>query len=198
MDNQQVKEVAYIAGLIDGEGTLCLEYNEWRGNKGRYTARFSLGVTNQAVACKLRTFLERHDIRYYETKRIYPEPYLPVYSIEVKRLTAIWKLLNLIVEDLVGKKRQAELLIKFVGSRLDENGNVIYRGQSKTGFSYAPWVRDIWLELRVLNGRSRPKADRTSSKLARQLSNLNDSTSSVVCRTLTPKIESPPLAKAEA
>lgn len=172
MDNQQAREVAYIAGLIDGEGSLCMERSVSNGRNIRYTPRFSFGITNQAVAEKLKFFLEKHEIGYYQSKRLYKEPYLPVYSFEVKRMTQLYKFLKLVSLELVGKRRQADLLIRFIESRLDEHGDIKYRGNSKGGFSYEPWVADVWLELRTLNGRNKPKGDDT------QLASLHDQMSS--------------------
>lgn len=168
MDNQQVREVAYIAGLIDGEGSFCMEKSETKGGKTRYTPRFSLGITNQAVAQRLIFFLQKYNISFYQSKRIYKEPFLPVYSIEVKRFLQLKHLIELILDDLVGKKRQAELLLKFINSRLDSDGNIAYRGASRLNLGYDPWIHDAWLEMRTLNGKTKPKS------FDAQLTNLHD------------------------
>lgn len=112
--------------------------------------------------------MKKYDIGYYQAKRIYKEPYLPVYTFEVKRMTQLYKLLRLVTPDLVGKRRQADLLIRFIESRLDAHGDIKYRGNSRGGFSYEPWVDGLWLELRTLNGRNKPKGD------SKQLTNLHD------------------------
>lgn len=172
MDNQQVREVAYMAGLFDGEGTFCIEKSSTKGGKVRYTPRFSLGMSSQSTVQKLVYFLQKNDISFYQTKRVYPEPYLPCYSIEVKRFLQLKKLIELVFEDLVGKKRQAELLLKFINSRLDSEGNIAYRGASRLNLGYPSWVHDAWLEVSTLNGKNKPKG---SSK---QLANLHDRMSS--------------------
>jgi len=175
--NQQAREVAYIAGLMDGEGTFCLECNE-NHRYVRFTPRISMGVTCQALADRFRYFLEKYDISYYQSKRIYPEPYLPVYCFEVRRLTMVKKFLELVMSDLVGKQRQAALMLRFVLSRLDENGNVRYRGNTKKLEGYPAWTYDVWLEMRTLNGRNKPKKDVKASKISKHLARLNDHTSS--------------------
>ena len=173
IDYQQVREVAYIAGLMDGEGSFCMERNEFKRHV-RYTPRISFGITNQALANRFQYFLEANGITYYQSKRIYPEPYLPVYSFEIKRMLQVKKFLQLLLNDLTGKRRQAELLLKFIESRLDENGDIKYRTKRGVGLNtYAPWVHSLWIEMRTLNGKGRPKGT-APNRISEQLANLHD------------------------
>lgn len=182
--NQQVRDVAYIAGLMDGEGTFCLEKNS-KLKTIRYTPRVSMGITNQAVAEKFKWFIDNYGMSCYSGIRKYEEPFKPIYTFEIKRFLMVKRFIELVLPYLVGKKRQAEILLMFINSRLDSDGNVSYRGNSKLGFSYAPFIDGIWLECRMLNGGGRrPRAERDpNSKRMQQLSNLNDCTSS--CKEFT-------------
>jgi len=168
MDNQQVREVVYFAGLMDGEGSYCLEKSETGNGKVRYTPRFSFGTTSQLQSDKFHAFLQKHDIAYYFQTRAYPEPYKLVYSFEIKRMLQCLKFCKLMLEDTVEKKANCQGLITFIESRLDADGDLAYRGQSKHGYSYAPWVDDLWMEMRIRNGRNKPKGT------SKQLSNLHD------------------------
>lgn len=180
MDNQQAREVGYLAALLDGEGSLSLDASPDKRGNVRYTPRISVGMTSQATMDKLRFLYVKYEVPYYQTKRVYPEPYLPVYVLEVRRFKYVKRLLELVMDDMAGKKKQAELLIRFVNSRVDENGDVRYHVSNQKGIAYEPWVHDVWQEMRTLNGRNgnRPKKFLSNSKLAKQLTRLNDCTSS--------------------
>jgi hypothetical protein len=198
IDNQQVRDRAYIAGLMDGEGTFCLEQNKHKGYT-RYTPRISMGNTNQGIALAFKTFLEMNDIKFYESLREFEKPLKALYVFEIKRFLMVKKFIELVGPYLRGKKRQAELLLKFINSRLDENGDVSYRGNSHSPQGYPSWVDDVWLECRLLNGggrRPRSERDNTSNRM-QQLSNLNDLTSNCTV-TYYAKDKVCPSVKAEA
>lgn len=176
--NQQVRDSAYMAGLMDGEGTFCLERNTHKGYV-RYTPRISMGNTNQQIAEAFEVFCSKYDIAFYKSIRTFEKPLKPVWAYEVKRMLMVKKFVALVMPYLRGKRRQAELLLQFVDSRLDEDGNVSYKGNSRSKLGYPTWIDDIWVECRMLNGGGRkPRAERDmTSKRMQQLSNLNDLTS---------------------
>lgn len=200
MGNQQVRDIAYIAGLVDGEG--CFSFSR-SDNSGctKLTARFSLGITDAITAEHLRCFLIKYDVAFYLAVRKYEGPFKAIYSFSVQRMQAVKKLVEMLIPFLQGKKRQAQILSEFVNSRLDSNGNVLYRRNSKNSEGYPPFVYDLWEELRILNGNRKlnKKFVNPSSKRVKQLSNLNDCTS--FCKefkTLSTNDTVSPSVKAEA
>jgi len=197
--NQQVRDRAYLAGLMDGEGTFCLERNTHKGYT-RYTPRVSMGNTNELIANEFRLFCEKNSISFYESLRTFETPLKPVWAFEIKRFLMVKKFVQLLLPFLKGKKRQAEILLEFIESRLDENGDVSYRGNSKANMGYPVWIDDIWLECRMLNGGGRrPRAERDmTSKRMQQLSNLNDLTSNCKVNCIPSKDKVCPSVKAEA
>lgn len=180
MDHQQAIDCAYIAGLMDGEGSFCYSRHVNKTGLIKLTPRMSMGITNQDVDLKLKYFCTKYGIAHYCMKRLYPEPYLPVYVIEIKRILHLKRFLELILPYMVGKKRQVELLLRFCLSRMTEDGNLVYRGASRISPGYPDWVHDSYLEMHVLNGGRRNKKFNTNPKASTrtaQLNRLNDCTS---------------------
>lgn len=180
MDNQQVRDCAYMAGLMDGEGTFCLEKSTFQ-NRVRFTPRVSMGNTCEAIALAFESFCERYDIAFYKSMRIYEQPLKPVWAYEVKRMLQAKRFVELLFPYLRGKQRQAQILLEFIQSRLNTDGSLkghnahIVRG-------YDPEIENLWAECRMLNGggrRSRKERDLNSKKM-QQLSNLNDLTSKCI------------------
>ena len=177
MDNQQVRDCAYMAGLMDGEGTFCLEKSVSK-RYVRFTPRVSMGNTCEAIAVAFEAFCECYDIAYYKSLRIYEQPLKPVWAYEVKRMLQAKRFIELVLPFLRGKQRQAQILLEFIQSRLDSSGN-LKTHNAHTSAGYEPRIENLWAECRMLNGggrRSRKERD-PQSKRMQQLSNLNDLTS---------------------
>lgn len=123
---------AYLAGLIDGEGTISLR----RRKRGDIIAELSLVNTSPII---LDTFGVS---KLYIRKRRFTPNGKEVIEVVVQRLNDILSILKRVYPFLRLKKRQAELMIEFCESRLS-------RGRVK----YSERELEIQRELHDLNRR---------------------------------------------
>ncbi len=147
MGNQQerslvVVDLAWLGGMIDGEGNLSLHVRE--KSKRCKTVRLypRLQITNG------------DPILIREVGRVWSNSFVPVYVCKrpsgcigsmVQGMKRCQKALNVITPYLRGKRYQATLLLWFINSRLSRDGD------------HAPYTEDeVWCfkELRRLNYRN--------------------------------------------
>lgn len=100
----------YLAGFIDGEGSLCISYS-----RGRYTAHLDIGNTNKPVLDAIRDFLAQYDVKTGFTK-IVPDG----RTVDPKQAWAIHVsgkgidyLLPILEPRLIVKQEQVRTLMKF-------------------------------------------------------------------------------------
>jgi hypothetical protein len=109
----------YIAGFIDGEGSIALyKHKDIRVKKG-YTLHpmFDIVNTNLEVLKAINN-LVNGKIKY-KTKQIGCKQ---VYLIQLQDYKQIKSILEILLPYLIVKKKQAELMIEFCNSRLKSNG----------------------------------------------------------------------------
>lgn len=124
-DNQQETaseaEKAWLAGFIDGEGSLSI------GNlKSKKTValspRLSIPNTDKANIAKVCAILDKILVSgHLEKKETRNEKWKTCYIIYVTYREKLKILLETIIPYLAGKKKRAELILKFIDSRLEHN-----------------------------------------------------------------------------
>jgi hypothetical protein len=136
-------EWAYIAGFIDGEGSLELHKRISRSkvNKFGIYQRISITNTNKDVALWLKQRLG--DCYYSES--IF-ESGSEIYRIVIHNLLDVKKILEGILPYLVVKKQHAKSLLKFCNIRLKSRRNI------RTEKEY-----ELYEKLRLLNLRGEKK-----------------------------------------
>ena len=128
MDNQQITqtELAWLAGIWDGEGTISLRRN--LNNAGRQGAlqvspRVSMVNTNAAILERVCDILNRMDVHYYMREKGaggFEGSHRQCWIIAVETLSQSIKLLTALRPFLIGKRFQADCLLQFVQSRLEK------------------------------------------------------------------------------
>lgn len=110
-------ELAYIAGIIDGEGSICWGYYNAKSNNNKPVLRLSIDVTNTDLNM-LQWFLSKLDGSICEDKRSL-KPYTggyrhmkPSYKWELSGITRAQYLLKLLLPYLIIKKIKAENALK--------------------------------------------------------------------------------------
>lgn len=130
MGNQQETNIGYLAGIIDGEGSIGLEKmfpkKCWQGRRKKvfYSPRIQIVNTDPAIIVKVRDTLKLYDIGYYimENKR---GTYQTLFMIRVDKTSYIKTLLELVLSNLVGnKKAKGELLLEYVNSRISRGAKL--------------------------------------------------------------------------
>ena len=150
MDNQQVKELAYLAGIIDGEGCITLSLQQYRKGRYRLLPSIQIANTSQVLVDYLSNLLYKygiaHHICWHKGKGKAGKPWA---SVVVQRFSMLKNLAVLMQPFLIIKKRQAEILADFLSGRLLSDGRA-----KKNGIIDPYTERDFLLlfEIKSLNG----------------------------------------------
>ena len=149
MDNQQ--ELAYLAGIIDGEGSIGL-YSFKRSHGVTMHSRVSVVNTSQALIDYLASLLAKYGVPFHMQWRApRSNRHRPTAFITVGRHSGVKKLLLLVRPFLVAKTKQADLLLEYVESRLYPDGTPKRNGKLHR---YQPRDFEIERVLKALNGVS--------------------------------------------
>lgn len=152
MGNQHTQDelnLAYLAGLIDGEGTITLERSGIRRLNGVMGLSPVVLVANTDLA--IVEFVTNQFRRMGANPHIktqakgYAKRQKQCYWVKVHSLTKAKKVLEPVIPYLIGKRAQAQLILDFVA----------YRGDSQLakGKPYGPYELGILEKIRALNHR---------------------------------------------
>lgn len=133
---------SYIAGLFDGEGYIGLHKHKDSRVKIGFTINAMVGITstNKSILKLVRKSIPFGKIRV-KTEVKYCKP---VYELLIQDLTGIEGFLTTIKDDLVLKKKRAEIMLKFCELR-------------KINYNYTPAQMILVNRIRKLNQRGRDK-----------------------------------------
>ena len=145
-------ERGFIVGMIEGEGTITLSCGWHKGkNHISVTMHPVVNVNNTSKElidkCNLILNGSMYASRKYSKKR------KPYYRTEIHSIHKTKSFLELIIADLILKRRQAELVIEFCKIRLDkqEKGKNKIHGCAIYGEGYGEREFEILKEIRLLN-----------------------------------------------
>lgn len=130
MDNLQETSI-YLAALLDGEGYVQLTEMKKPKGKCRLFAALSFSNTDVRIVEQLRTHLSNLGIHYhvYESTRNVLKGGKPDLTVGIHRLTQVRELLEIVLKSpYLGKRRECELLLEFVNSRIGPDGKPWPRG----------------------------------------------------------------------
>ena len=142
---QEIGLAGWLAGIIDGEGTVSLSISRRRQNMIRTTPKVIIANTDEGIIQRTIEALATVGVGHYiRTERRPPghvlgvpvAKFLPVMTIEVSGFDRVATLLNAVQPFLAGAKlERARLLLKFISERLAALGgstkahNQVYRAQ---------------------------------------------------------------------
>lgn len=135
-------ELAWLAGIVDGEGSIMLVFDI-----GKYKPRFQIVNTNQLIIETSKKILNNNGVYKVLTRLKNPTRLTekPCYELVVSNQADLTISLKLIQEYLVGKREQCRLLKEFLSLR-----------SSKMDPSRSPYTSrevQIFEELAKLNRR---------------------------------------------
>lgn len=122
MGNQQEMDIAWLAGIFDGEGTITMTKNhgtkhpDWNARK----SEMSISNCDERLIVKCVSIIESNGIRPYITC-IVPKKRgsLKAYRVCVSKLADTKRLAELMLPHLTSKLEQATMMIRYSTSRLD-------------------------------------------------------------------------------
>ena len=147
----EVEKLAYIAGILDGEGSIMIQrqasesFMKQRAKSGclhpHYAPGIRIGMLERAA---LDFIVQTTGIGYVVEEKPYHHK-RPMFRWMVRSKDDIVKFLTLIMPYLLVKQKQAQLCLKFVNEWVSCNGIRI-----------TPEIQDqrenAWMEMRKLNG----------------------------------------------
>jgi hypothetical protein len=138
-------EKGYIAGIIDGEGTISLEKRKFSNVKIHPV----ISISN----CSLELLYHIQKIIKCGTVRLAKkanQKTRPEYKLSINRISQIEGLLRVITPYLMLKRKQAEIVLEFI-SRLRKKGLRNYK--------LSKYEMALLKEIRMLNQRGNPPAE---------------------------------------
>ena len=133
LDNQQaIRDLGWLAGVLDGEGSVILGVFNRKDNTKQYFTRVCFYNSDEDVINKIVKILDGNQIPPYVESRL---QYGNLgnrkgFTVTVGKQEAIVKLLNLIKDDLTCKRTRAELLIRFCESRVKHQNKPLNEDES--------------------------------------------------------------------
>ena len=118
MDNPQVTAIAWLAGIWDGEGTISVRRNK---RIKQISPRVSMVNTNPAIIQRVDELLTDLGVGHHVREKDqggFEGSSRQCWIVSVETLGGACRLLNHLKPFLVGKLPQAELLGRFVASRM--------------------------------------------------------------------------------
>lgn len=153
MDNPQAThsfQLGYIAGIIDGEGTIGIHISDKYGN---YKPVLKIFNTDLRLIEYVSSFMKLHDMPHYvyisNPKRAKTR-YRPCYAIVVMGYKRMNKVLNKIIPIVYAKRKQAEFLMEIIKSRLSVPMN--YQNQMR---KFTLYELNLVKKIKKLNQRGR-------------------------------------------
>lgn len=114
------REIGYLAGFIDGEGTISI-YRTYRRYKGNVSFRAKPEISVSSTNLKVIELMKKYGFKHRTQKG---NDRLPnrktLYYISIRRFNAIDQLLTQIKDSLVVKKEQALIILEFIRMRREE------------------------------------------------------------------------------
>jgi len=135
MDNQQVTpyNLAWLSGIWDGEGTFAI-YKCPRKNKYSYTGRLTLSNTDMTMLDEIFRIFDYYGITGHiceEKRRKKRKNHKDCYHITINKMSSVLNGIELMLPYLVSKKAHAQIVKRFVQSRIKYKQTV--KQDKKTG-----------------------------------------------------------------
>lgn len=146
------RDIAYLAGIWDGEGHLSIICHHRERNSYQYRIACALANTNDAIIEKVVGILDKLGISATIECKQHPNPnHKDCYYVVVNKMTAAKKLVDIILPDLAGKKAAAGLFLRYVNSRLS---------REKSNSKVTDEEVSLYEQLKAINQRGAPETTR--------------------------------------
>lgn len=142
------QEAAWLAGFIDGEGTIMLYVSHPKSERHPHI-QSALRVANTIednikVAKAIMSRMAGREVRYKATRQSVVG-YRPLYRLDVDRQADIVTVIGAMLPFLVGKRPQADLMLEYLAIAPSKSGGSQSRGTSYTDthFEYVSRMRHL-------------------------------------------------------
>jgi hypothetical protein len=124
-------DLAWLAGIIDGEGSFCIFTNSRKdASKPSISANLTITNSNSLLLNRCREILDALEIKYlYQDPKNGHQRGRRVMRIKIKNYSSLQKIVGLTLPFFIGKAEQAKLILEFV-SLAGERGKLRYDDRS--------------------------------------------------------------------
>jgi len=144
-------ELYWLAGIIDGEGSVMIEKQQQHYIS--YHQKITISNTSNLIICCIKRILKKIGITYYclkcKSQRKDGYKRVPCYDLQIHRVKEVLKLAVLLRDKLILKNQRINLIIKFCQLRINKRKKV-----SKNAFAgFDNREENLFQKLRKLNKR---------------------------------------------
>jgi len=145
MDNQQesLRDIGWLCGIIDGEGTITLRFHRRKNNRPLIKPVVTIINTDRLIIDKILQIYEKLDIPYWITETAGTKRWKTRWTVETSGIRRLKRLLPHIIDHLVGKKQQAQIVQEWIEKRYNAIGNRSY---------YDDWDYEMVKKIKLLHG----------------------------------------------
>ena len=128
----QEVDLAWLAGIIDGEGCFCI-FTNCRKDAANPSISANLSITNSncLLLNRCREILDALEIKYvYQDPKNGHQRGRRVMRVKIKNYSSLHRIIELTLPYFVGKAEQAKLVLEFAGLA-GERGKLRYEDRTK-------------------------------------------------------------------
>ena len=119
LNQDQLIDLAWLGGILDGEGSFNLHWkHEKARKKQKASVQIRMGNTNAEILSEYLRILNNHNIPHYQYTQQAKKHHKIATIIVVNRMRAVLDFCKLIMPFLRGKRGHCFLVMNFVESRL--------------------------------------------------------------------------------
>lgn len=127
MDNQQeslevVRELSWLAGIIDGEGTITIRYKNRKNSTPILAPVVSIVNTDMAMIDEIERILRKHNLAFWVSESKQTKNWKPRKIIEISGIKRLNRFLPVIENYLIAKKEECILVREWCQYRVDNYG----------------------------------------------------------------------------
>lgn len=152
------EKLAWLAGIWDGEGSITIFSHIEKDGRRKLCPTIGVANTDIKIIAEIIKILDKHNIRLHlQARRGYKKEHSDCYSLITRNMTKIKAFLELLLPYLISKKPQAEILLRFVNSRL---GKIQKNGKKPYHWEYTEEEQTMEQQMRILNARGNRRIPR--------------------------------------
>lgn len=151
MDNQQeslkvIKELSWLGGIIDGEGTITIRFKNRKNTTPLLSPIFVVTNTDMEMIDEICRILKKNEVGFWITEKPATGHWKSYKTIEVAGIKRLSKFLPIIEEYLIAKREECSLVREWCMTRVDSYNK--YRNHKY----YTEYDYKVLLKLRTMVG----------------------------------------------
>lgn len=169
MDNPQERLYGWLAGILDGEGTITVACYNLPDSRIRLTPVVGIANTDLTILNKAKEIIQSLNLPSgHVIKLMYRDKGVnrPVHQLRIDGYPAVKALLTFIAPYMVGKRKNAETVVEFIKARESNRFSRDAAGHIKRS-RYGKKEIALLEKVRKLNHRESPEAIRKATNIVR-------------------------------